>query len=143
LVTLTAMIDDDRHPHRAGAATSERGGAVLLRDAAIARVGRTRGVVIAGAAALTGAFAALASALAPGHALGANARQSTSAAVASVTGNGQPVMPPLANPATLGLQGAGNAPVSAPSSGSSPGSNQAAAQAAAAAAAPVAVSGGS
>ena len=133
------MINDDRHPQRADPAAAERGGAALRRDAAIARVGRTRGVVIAGAAALTGGFAALASALAPGHALGANARQTAGAAAARVTSNGQPVMPPLANPATLGLQGAGNAPVSASSSGSS----QAAAAAAVAAPAPAVVSGGS
>jgi hypothetical protein len=145
LVTLTAMFDDDRHQQRgpsSGALPIERGTAVLRRDAAIARVGRTRGAVVAGAAGLTGAFYMLASALAPGHTLGATTHPAASgAAAARVSSSGQAVMPSLANPSTLGLQGGGNAPVSPPSSSASGGSNQAVA--AAAAPAPAVVSGGS
>jgi len=110
---------------------------VLARDAAITRVSRTRGWVIAGAAGLTGAFYALALALAPGHTLGATSHSSAGAATVGLSAGTQPAMPPLANPATLGLQGPGNAPVSPSSSGS----NQAAA--AAVASAPAVVSGGS
>jgi hypothetical protein len=97
--------------------------------------------VIAGAAGLTAAFAGMAAALAPGHTLGAKGRPASTAATGHVSGNGTPVMPPLADPATLGLQGAGAAP--SPSASSS--SSQAAAAAAAAAVtpAPAVVSGGS
>jgi hypothetical protein len=135
------MIEDQNDALRRSTSSNEefnRGHAALQRDAAIGRVSRTRGAVIVGTAGLTGVFAMLASALAPGHSLGATTRSEGSASTARVSSNGKPVMPPLANPATLGLQGPGAAPVSPASS-----SSQAAAPAAAVAPAPAVVSGGS
>jgi hypothetical protein len=135
------MIEDQTSAWRRSEspdAQFERGHAALQRDAAIGRVSRTRSAVIAGAAGLTGMFAMLASALAPGHSLGATTHSAASASTARASSNGKPVMPPLANPATLGLQGPGAAPMSPASS-----SSQAAAPAAAVAPAPAVVSGGS
>jgi hypothetical protein len=141
------LMGDYDNSNAEGAKGRSRQLAALHRDGAIARVSRTRSVVIAGAAGLTATFAGLAAALAPGHTLGhtlgATGRNATSTRVSS---NGTPVMPPLANPATLGLQGAGAAPSAPSSSGSNSNSSQAAAAAAAAAAvtpAPPVVSGGS
>jgi hypothetical protein len=94
-------------------------GAALARDAALARVGRTRRWVIAGAAALTAGFAALVSAVAPGKSLVSTSHARTAAATAAPstrgTGSAIPTMPPPANPGDLGLQGPGQPPTAAPS----------------------------
>jgi hypothetical protein len=143
------MIDDQsKRLPRSGSAEVEieRDSAAWQRDAAIGRVSRTRGAVIAGAAGLTGGFALLAAALAPGHSLGATTH--VAASTARTSSNRQPTMPALANPATLGLEGQGAAPASPPSApspatGASSNSGQGSAPAAAVAPAPPVVSGGS
>ncbi len=93
--------------------------AALERDAAFSRVSRVRGWTIAGAAALTGAGAALVAATAPGHTV--RARTRTVASSATPRSAAAPAkLPPLASPTQLGLQGPGQAPGS--SSSSDPGS---------------------
>jgi hypothetical protein len=103
--------------------------AALARDAALERVSRTRRWVIGGAAALTAGFAALVSAVAPGHSLAAKSHTSNEASTAtpSTRSNGSaiPTMPPPANPGDLGLQGPGQAPTAAPSQPQSDPSQQA------------------
>ena len=113
------MIGDE---HR-GTRRRSQSLAQLERDAALDRVSRTRRWVIAGAAALTAAFAALVSAIAPGHTLGARAEaQTAGGASAPARGAGSTQMPPLASPAALGLQAPGQAPqaASAPSQQAAP-----------------------
>jgi hypothetical protein len=91
---------------------------VIERDAALARIGRTRRWVLAGTAALTAGAAGLVSAIAPGRSLGAKPAQasqpavSTTAAKSSATSGHatEPQMPPLADPSTLGLSGPSQAP---------------------------------
>jgi hypothetical protein len=93
--------------------------AALMRDAALARVGRTRRWVIAGTAALTAGFAALVSAVAPGRSLASKSGAGTGSVAtpaASTLGPGSlPSMPPPANSSELGLQGPNQPPASAPS----------------------------
>jgi len=91
----------------------------LHRDAALARIGRARRWLIAGAAGLTGALAAFVSATAHGHTLpkGGVVPAPTRSTGSSPTSSVQ--MPPLASPSSLGLQG----PVQDPQSSSS-GSSQ-------------------
>lgn len=106
------MMDPDRpdRPH-----------AVLERDAALARVGRTRRWVIGGTAALTAGAAALVSAIAPGRSLGAKpASVKTSAAPVTTANTAAPQLPPLASPSSLGLAAPSAAPGSAPQSDPSP-----------------------
>src|SRR2546421_1563719 len=97
----------------------DRSRAALVRDAAVARVRRTRRWVIAGAAALTAGFAALVSAVAPGRTLTA-AKGATgterSGAAASTASNGAaiPRMPAPANASDLGLQSPEQAPSPSP-----------------------------
>jgi hypothetical protein len=91
--------------------------AQLERDAALARVGRTRRWVLAGAAALTAGAAALVSAVAPGRSLGAKTHvtaqvDSRAAATPKTSSRGQ--MPPLASAADLGLQGPSESPQPSP-----------------------------
>ncbi|MBV9942591.1 MAG: hypothetical protein JO262_10725 [Solirubrobacterales bacterium] len=97
----------------------DRSRAALARDAALARVSRTRRRVIAGSAALTAGFAALVSAVAPGKTLtskpagraeAATATHSTSSSSSSAI----PPMPPPAKPGDLGLQAPDQAPSSVP-----------------------------
>jgi hypothetical protein len=91
--------------------------AVLARDAALARVSRTRRWVIAGTAALTAGSAALVSVVAPGRSL-ASKQPAGAAAVAhssSSSASAIPRLPPAANPSTLGLQGPDQPPQSIPS----------------------------
>ncbi len=110
---------NDRTPGR-----DDKSRAALARDAAISRIGRTRRWVIVGTAALTAAFAALVSAVAPGRSLaskstgrtstttagtGARARSSSSSVTAI------PQFPPAANPSSLGLQSPNQPPQSVPS----------------------------
>jgi hypothetical protein len=83
----------------------------MERDAALDRLGRARRWIIVAAAALTAGFAALVSAVAPGRSLGhtrtpAAPRQTAAAAA---------VMPPVASPSELGLQGPNEAPAPAQS----------------------------
>jgi hypothetical protein len=85
--------------------------AQLERDAALQRVSRTRRWLILTAGAMSAAFAALVSAIAPGHSLSAKAQASTLAAGSTGTAKTTPTtprttkMPPLASPGALGLQG--------------------------------------
>ncbi len=95
--------------------TPDRLAAQRARDAALDRVSRVRGMTILGAGALTAAFAAVVSAVAPGHTLGAKLPASAPTVVARQTpGTGSPKMPPLASPSQLGLQSPGGAPQAAP-----------------------------
>lgn len=90
--------------------------AQLERDAALQRVSRARRWLILAAGALSAAFAALVSAIAPGHSLGARpqvqtlASGSTGGSAASqgsrpASSASAAKMPPLASPGDLGLQG--------------------------------------
>jgi hypothetical protein len=79
--------------------------AVLARDAALARVRRTRRWVIAGAAALTAGFAALVSAVAPGRSLASkSAVQTENSQPAQPT---PPASPPQSSPAPQSSGGGG------------------------------------
>jgi hypothetical protein len=98
-----------------------RGGqsrAVLARDAALERIGRTRRWVIAGAAALTAGIAALVSAVAPGRTLNskpvARTEASTAPATQNATADAIPKMPAPAGADQLGLQGPSQAPQPVP-----------------------------
>jgi hypothetical protein len=146
------MVDDAIYTRRSGfgaRARTERDSARLQRDRAIERVRRVRGGTIAGAAGLTAGFAALVSVLAPGHSLAAG-RRSLPAATKTPTSTAKKsaaVMPPLANPATLGLGGSGasaGVTQSQPASPAAPAVSPAAAAAPTTApSAPAVVSGGS
>jgi hypothetical protein len=98
--------------------------AVLERDAALVRVGRTRRFVIVATAALTAAVAALVSAVAPGRSLGAKAQTTpaTAARVAAPSSGSAtaPGLPPLASPGSLGLQGPSEAPQPVPDQSQAP-----------------------
>lgn len=88
----------------------------MQRDTALQRVGWTRRAVIGAAAALTAGIAALVSAIAPGHTLGATTRVSrvvTPAPTRSASVAASTRMPPLESPSQLGLV-AGGAPQAAP-----------------------------
>jgi hypothetical protein len=88
--------------------------AALARDAAFARIRRTRRWVIAGSAALTAGIAALVSSVAPGRTLSsksaARTEASTGSATQSATRNAIPKMPPPVGADQLGLQGPSQAP---------------------------------
>jgi F0F1-type ATP synthase membrane subunit c/vacuolar-type H+-ATPase subunit K len=91
--------------------------AVRTRDAALARISRTRRWVIAGAAALTATLAALASALIPGKSLGAKTPGATRTPTAATNASTRtPALPAPADAAQLGLEGPGSAPQAPPSS---------------------------
>jgi hypothetical protein len=77
----------------------------LVRDAALVRISRTRRWTLAGAAALTAALAALASALLPGKSFGAKAHRTLQTATRPNTGNlsATPPLPAPANAAQLGV----------------------------------------
>jgi hypothetical protein len=96
-----------------------RSRAVLARDAALARVRRTRRWVIAGAAALTAGFAALVSSVAPGRSLTSKsevrAEASTGSSSARAGSSAVPRLPPAANPNALGLGGSSQQPQTTPS----------------------------
>ncbi len=96
----------------------QRPAAVLERDAALARVGRLRRLVIFGSAALSAAFAGLVSTTPLGKASPrTTARTAPSTARASTRSAQAPSLPPLANANQLGLQGPTVAP-SAPADNS-------------------------
>jgi hypothetical protein len=103
----TAVIGAE--PRRAGRRSQSL--AQLERDAALERVSRTRRWMILAAGALSAAFAALVSAIAPGHSLSGRAQAQTLSAgrvgaAARTSGRASSTrMPPLASPADLGLQG--------------------------------------
>ena len=112
--------------------TDPRSRAVLARDAALARVRRTRRWVIAGTAALTAGFAGLVAALAPGRSLASKSPAATEVASASgktATGtrsaSSVPQLPPAATPDSLGLQGGLQGPSQPPQAASSPSQNPA------------------
>jgi hypothetical protein len=111
--------------------------AQLERDAALGRLARARRWLIVGATAATAAIAAAVSSAAPGRKLGS--RATTGAARASSTASpSSAVMPALASPGQLGLQGPNEGPQ--PSQAPAP---QASAPSPAPAPAPAPVSGGS
>ncbi|MBV9002738.1 MAG: hypothetical protein JO304_27025 [Solirubrobacterales bacterium] len=87
-----------------------RSPAARTRDAALARVGRTRRWVIAGAAALTAGIAGLVSAVAPGRSLASKSHVPAATARSSPSGSTIPPLPPVASAGDLGLQGPGQAP---------------------------------
>ncbi len=89
-----------------------QGSKSVERDAALGRIARTRRWLIAGAAGLTAAFAALVSAVAPGHSLAARHASGTES---GSTSPGQ--LPPLANPSSLGLRGPSSPPEPSGNSG--------------------------
>lgn len=106
--------------------------AIADRDAALARIRRARGWVIAGTAALSAGVAGLVSAIAPGRTLGGSKRAAPAAPAgpaAPRVGAGSvsaPKMPPLADPKSLGLgapaqtPGAASQGAGVSSSGASP-----------------------
>jgi hypothetical protein len=83
------------------------------RDAALARVGRTRRWLLAGAAALTAGLAALASALVPGRSLASKHPTTTTGTTGPAktpTRKTEPALPPPASLTQLGLQAPSQAP---------------------------------
>jgi hypothetical protein len=104
--------------------------AQLERDAALRRVSRARRWMIIGAGGLSAAFAALVSAVAPGHSLGAKTHaevastgsaRTAKASTAAASTASAPRMPPLASASELGLQG----PSQDPQASSDPSQSQA------------------
>jgi hypothetical protein len=93
---------------------SDRSFARRQRDAALERLRSTRRWLIVAAAALTAAFAALVSAVAPGKTLAAKR-------VSGLSAGSSGRLPPLASPSSLGLGGGGGSdqppqpPATAPS----------------------------
>ena len=77
--------------------------------------------MLIGAAALTGAIAAVVSAVAPGRSLGDKAKGAASGAtVPAAKRSSRAEMPPLASPGALGLQSPAEAPQSAPAPQAAP-----------------------
>jgi hypothetical protein len=110
--TLRSIVGGSRFDLRTRDRRSE---AQLQRDNALQRVGWTRRAVIGATAALTAGFAALVSAIAPGHTLGATKRVSRVATPAPTTSTRAAAttrMPPLESASQLGLV-AGGAPQAA------------------------------
>jgi hypothetical protein len=98
---------------------SDRSRAALARDAALARVRRTRRWVILGAAGLTAGIAALVASVAPGRTLTAKSSSAdTGTSTVASTGGGSvvPSLPAPASASELGLQGPDQAPSPAPQS---------------------------
>ncbi len=106
------MTPGPYHPAR-----PDRVAAQNKRDAAFARLRRVRGASVLGAGALTAAVAAVVSAIAPGHTLGA-AKTHPRTRIVQRTQPSAPALPThlpaLASPRQLGLQGPAGAPQSAP-----------------------------
>ena len=101
--------------------TDNRSRAVLARDAALARVSRTRRWIIAGAAALTAGIAGLVSAVAPGRTLASKSAVRTGASTgASASSSAIPQLPPAAGAGSLGLEGSAQSPQSVPSAPATP-----------------------
>jgi hypothetical protein len=101
----------------------DRARAVMARDAALARIGRARVLMLVVAVALTALLAAMASALLPGKSLGATSKRAAGGAHPATTTRRvrshrtaavAPKMPAPAGPAELGLQAPGQAPQSVP-----------------------------
>jgi hypothetical protein len=113
------MVNEHQMTARTRPDAPLRSNAALHRDAALARIGRARRWLIAGAAAVTGGLAAFVSATAHGHTLHKSTVLPTRTR-ATGTSSTRVQMPPLASPSSLGLQG----PVQDPQS-SSGGSSQA------------------
>jgi hypothetical protein len=113
------FTNSDEMVSRHQMAPLSRSNAALHRDAALARIGRARRWLIAGAAGLTGGLAAFVSATAHGHTLH---RSTVVPAPTRATGNASSTahMPPLASASSLGLQG----PVANPQPPSSGGGQQ-------------------
>lgn len=104
--------------------------AALQRDATLARIGRTRRWLIAGAATLTAGFAALVSSVTPHKAVARLRTQPSSTASTSRATGPAPKLPPLASAGALGLRAPSAPPAgaAAPTPSASAGSgNQSAA----------------
>ena len=115
LAKIAGMVDG----HQMTAHTHSK--ATLQRDAALARIGRARRWLIAGAAGLTGAIAAFVSATAHGHTLHRKAVVPTSTRTTGSSSTSPSAhMPPLASPHSLGLQGPAQDPQSSSSGSSQP-----------------------
>jgi hypothetical protein len=85
--------------------------AQLERDAALARISRTRRWLIAAAAALTAAFAAIISAVAPGRSFAAHSSTAaTGARPLTASAPASNKLPPLEDGQALGLGGPAQAP---------------------------------
>lgn len=104
--------------NRVSRTTDHRVLAALTRDAALARIGRVRVMMLVGTICLTAVLAMVASALLPGKSFGSSGKK-TAAGAAPVhrapstptqTSSAAPQMPAPAGPAALGLQGPDNAP---------------------------------
>jgi hypothetical protein len=117
-----SSVENRRPRHRRQSA------AQLQRDAALVRVSRTRRFVIGGAAALSAGIAALVSAVAPGHTLGAKTADAATSSGTSGSGSGSSTahasaaakrMPPLAKPSDLGLAGPPSGPTASSGAGNS------------------------
>lgn len=96
---------------------ADRSRAVLLRDAALARVSSTRRWVIAGAAMLTAGFAALVSAVAPGRSLSASSQRADARAASATAGTAGSAIPRSAIPSMPAPAGAGDLGLQSPSEG--------------------------
>jgi len=112
------MVPSRRHPApdvdraRTGRQLASAADGVRARDAALRRISHTRRWVLAGAAALSAALAALASALLPGRSFGARSLTGGVRAAGSI--DQTPPLPAAADAAQLGLS------ASAQASGASP-----------------------
>lgn len=107
-------MEEDRDGRRRARSLAQ-----LERDAALDRVGRTRRGLILATAALTAAFAAVVSAVAPGRTLAAHRQAGSTTPGAAPVRSAPPSitaerMPPLASASDLGLQGPSQAPQPAP-----------------------------
>src|ERR1700752_4083196 len=91
----------------------DRAAATSRRDAALARLKLARWVTFLAAAGLSGGFAALVSALAPGKTL-AQIHPAVTPAPATTPATPPPKIPRLQTPAELGLQAPSGAPQAAP-----------------------------
>ncbi len=106
--------------------------AQLERNAALQRVSRTRRFVIGGTAALSAGIAAVVSAIAPGHSLGAKTAVASGTADSASVSSGpstarasaaRATMPPLAKPSDLGLTGPPSGPTPSDHANQAPAGN--------------------
>lgn len=105
------MIGDHQGAGRQEAGRQNGSLARLERDAALARVGRTRRWAIAGAAALSAGFTAVASAAVPGRTI---RPQGAATALTPAHAPASTRMPPLQSASALGLLAPSQAPQPAP-----------------------------
>lgn len=138
---------------RRSTTTDQRALAALARDAALARIGRARVMMLIAAIVLTALLTAVASALLPGKSLGASSKTTASGTTSGRRARSTaprhisavaPGMPAPAGPAALGLEGPNQAPTAVAPAPSAPSPQPSApVQPAPAPVAPPVVSGGS